>query len=1065
MNGSFEFIEGEDYIADAKDLTDLLGNNDQLYIHQNELALFKGLEVSSISYKNDPGTDDIYLSLRKEGVDYSFTVEYYLRNNETDVYKAVQALNVGDVVDIEAYLYWYGGPNPHVVGVTVHQENVAQAIFTEGNLTLSFTYDRLYTIGETFNGATITALWSGDEVTSSGDAPGWAEYYSASSEVYYELIYPIQKVVFYESFSQVRCTSTASWFKCFDLLKTIEGLSYLNTSAVTNMSWMFENCRCLESIDLSSFDTSTVTSMRGMFALEYPIGEGESVALRSLNLRSFDTSQVCDMAYMFSGCKQFSSLDLNHFDTSNVTDMTGMFAGCYSLTSLDLYNFDTSKVTSMANMFNMDCPAEEGAGNLTELHIEGFDTSGVTNMALMFSGCNKLQYLDIRNFNTSNVTNMCGMFSNCRSLSNIDLSGFDTSNVSDMNRMFCWCCNLTTLDVSTFNTSKVTDMTAMFGSCFDLTNLDLSNFDTTSVQTMRFMFGMLQDNSTYTSQLRVLDLSGFNTSNVANILGMFNFCENLETIFCDDSDSLWSLSEIAAEGQSLFYNCDKLKGQYGSISAGYTENNIGINYAKSAKFGGYFTPKYMSISFDANGGTGSMTDQLAFSSFYDPSGTMLSEASFTRDNYTFAGWNTEADGSGTAYSDRAPIAPSEDLVLYAQWKSSEEKVAQAIWTEGNLTLSFTYDRLYSIGEFFNGETITDLREAISSTELGWDDFDDYQWSSDVKTVVVYKSFSNVKPISLRRLFCCFESLETIDGIQHIDTSNLTEVEYMFYGCSALTSLDLSSFDTSKVTSMRSMFEGCIRLTSLNVSSFDTTSVTCMHSMFYGCRRLSSLDLSRFDTSNVTDMAEMFYNCSGLTSLDVSSFNTSKVTDMTSIFYGCSGQTGLNLSSFDTSNVTEMGGMFKNCSNLISLDLSGFNAKNVTNMSYLFSNCSGLTNLDLSGFDTSNVIDMHEMFFNCSGLTSLDLGSFNTSKVTNMTSMFYGCSSLTDLVLCGFNTTKVKSLCGMFRNCSSLTRLDLSSFDTACVTDMQSMFYGCSSLTNLDLSGFDTASVTIIVSIF
>ena len=109
---------------------------------------------------------------------------------------------------------------------------------------------------------------------------------------------------------------------------------------------------------------------------------------------------------------------------------------------------------------------------------------------------------------------------------------------------------------------------------------------------------------------------------------------------------------------------------------------------------------------------------------------------------------------------------------------------------------------------------------------------------------------------------------------------------MFYGCSSLASLDLSSFDTSSVTDMVGMFEGCSSLSSLDLSSFDTSGVTDMGGMFYGCSSLASLDLSSFDTSRVTDMVWMFEGCSSLESLDLSSFDTSKVAKFNSIFEKC-----------------------------------------------------------------------------------------------------------------------------------------------------------------------------------
>ena len=218
---------------------------------------------------------------------------------------------------------------------------------------------------------------------------------------------------------------------------------------------------------------------------------------------------------------------------------------------------------------------------------------------------------------------------------------------------------------------------------------------------------------------------------------------------------------------------------------------------------------------------------------------------------------------------------------------------------------------------------------------------------------------------------------------NIDTSSVTDMNYMFGDCDALTSLDLSTFDTSKVTDMNYMFGYCSALTSLDVSSFNTSNVTDMRRMFGYCESLASLDLSSFNTSNVTNMYYMFGECHSLTSLDLSSFNTSNVTDMYSMFFYCESLASLDVSTFDTSNVTDMGGMFGNCTALTSLDLSSFNTSSVTDMNYMFGKCSALTSLDVSSFNTSNVTDMGGMFDDCSALTSLTLSSsfFNSSAVT------------------------------------------------------------------------------------
>ena len=124
-DADFEILEGEPFIAEAKDVTDKLGT-EELINYQNERVLFKGMTVekyddagAAFAYKNaENKTDDLYFKVSKDGVVYEFCVEFFLRGQDTDVYKAVEALKVGDVVDVEAYLYWYNGANPHVIGVT-----------------------------------------------------------------------------------------------------------------------------------------------------------------------------------------------------------------------------------------------------------------------------------------------------------------------------------------------------------------------------------------------------------------------------------------------------------------------------------------------------------------------------------------------------------------------------------------------------------------------------------------------------------------------------------------------------------------------------------------------------------------------------------------------------------------------------------------------------------------------------------------------------------------------------------------------------------------------------------
>lgn len=134
MDGTFQIVEGGDtFVAEPLDVTELLGT-DTLIDHQNQLVSFKGLTVepsqdasgneAAFLYSWDgSGTDgdDLYFNASYNGQTYTFTVESYLCDNTTDVYAAVKNLQVGQTIDMEGFLYWYEGVNPHITSVTVAQ--------------------------------------------------------------------------------------------------------------------------------------------------------------------------------------------------------------------------------------------------------------------------------------------------------------------------------------------------------------------------------------------------------------------------------------------------------------------------------------------------------------------------------------------------------------------------------------------------------------------------------------------------------------------------------------------------------------------------------------------------------------------------------------------------------------------------------------------------------------------------------------------------------------------------------------------------------------------------------
>ena len=293
------------------------------------------------------------------------------------------------------------------------------------------------------------------------------------------------------------------------------------------------------------------------------------------------------------------------------------------------------------------------------------------------------------------------------------------------------------------------------------------------------------------------------------------------------------------------------------------------------------------------------------------------------------------------------------------------------------TISFYYDENMTEGDFYQ--------------PLIWGTFMEEE-AKNITHAIFDSSFAEARPTSTANWFRDFENLQSVDGISYLNTSQVTDMSFMFYWCSSLTNLDVSKFDTSNVTNMSWMFNCCKSLSVLDVSNFDTGNVTDMSMMFADCGSVTCLDVSNFNTSKVTSMGDMFSNCRILSVLDVSNFDTGNVVDMVRMFYCCSSLTSLDVSNFNTANMTNMGDMFHGCSSLTSLDVSNFVTDNVANMTYMFSRCSSLTELNLLDFVFRNVTDISGMFRGCFNLERIyckeDLSGVETGD-----NIFDGCGNL------------------------------------------------------------------------
>ena len=743
-----------------------------------------------------------------------------------------------------------------------------------------------------YNSSTKTLTYYYDDNYGTSSRPNSERFRSSEGIVFRWQNYntEVKKVVIDASMSKVSLTSMADLF-CgtvsypLPAVESITGLGNLNTASVTDMSYMFYGLKTLKSIDLSNFNTAKVTTMSHMFE--------DCAALTSLDFSAFNTTAVKYMASMFSGCEALTTLDLKSFNTNNVEDMSFMFANCKALTTLDIAKFRVKSLKNAEYMF-ANCP------NLTTIYcnVNMSSSSTLTESTNMFSDCAKIKgefgtrlvstKLD-KTYARPDKSGTSGYFTSekviyattsqqgtimainydadfalynpfdwnadgvgadnmtteakekitkvgfspsmadarpttCRAwfygMKNVteiqSMNYLNTSECTNMRAMFSGCNNLESLDVSGLNTDKVKNMSAMFANCKKLTRIDVSNFNTANVTTMMSMFSDC-------AALKSLYVSKFNTAKVTRMANMFNGCTALESITgisAFDISSLWSV-------EAMFMNCSSLK-------AIYTD----IDWSASSK-----------ITSSTNMFSGCTSLKGFFGTAYDAS-----------------------------YIDKSYARPDHGTNLPGYFTPVTKVYTVRI---GN-TLYYRYDGSYS--------TISsdyELYDPIAKpTAARWKEYHD-----QITKVVIEESMKNAPLTSMYRMF--YGGYETISE---------TRTDYSLSILQTITGLN--NLNTKDVTTMRAMFNRCHALKSVDLSSFNTDNVTNMAFMFVECKALESLDLTSFNMENVTTTEEMFHTCSALKTItcDENWGAYSKLTTSTNMFKNCTSLKGGNGTAYNSTNV-------------------------------------------------------------------------------------------------------------------------------------------------------------------
>ena len=538
-------------------------------------------------------------------------------------------------------------------------------------------------------------------------------------------------------FDTSKVTAMAYMFYGCSKLTSLD-VSHFDTSEVTSMLSMFYGCSTLATLDVSHFDTSKVTNMAYMF---YGCGK-----LTSLDVSHFDTSQVTGMYSMFNGCSSLTSLDVSHFDTSQVTGMYSMFNSCSSLTSLDVSNFDASKVTDMSQMFS-------NCRSLTSLDVSHFDTSKVTDMSFMFYVCSSLTSLDVSHFDTSKVTNMRYMFYRCSSLTSLDV-------FADQNTFTAIKGSSSTNDGYTAVSSKLSRIRLHKGNG----NGDSSKLCAFVQQSENKTVDGYTGNWTAFSEYNHANGSELTpdiNSKYSSLQNAYNSITDEQ--WAENPDGIWFVWEKPGDAQKKYTitihpNNGTLnvsdgnikKNGDGSVTVTVTYNStnfyaLGVsanrtgytatglytatsggtklwnNGGNCLKDGTYWSssntwihagnidlyPQWKAntytVSYNGNGATGGST---ANSSHTYDSAKALTANGYRKNGYSFAGWTTNADGSGTVYSNGTSVknltsANGGTVTLYAKWNAKSGTINYIAGNGGTLNRG--------------AETVTGTNKAVGAT--------------------------------------------------------------------------------------------------------------------------------------------------------------------------------------------------------------------------------------------------------------------------------------------------------------------------------------------------------------
>lgn len=549
----------------------------------------------------------------------------------------------------------------------------------------------------------------------------------------------------------------------------------------------------------------------------------------------------------------------------------------------ELYNLRTNNGANMDGMF---------ARTSGELDLRRVDVSNVTSMQFMFD--NSSASVNIDGWDTSNVTSMYYMFNYFTG--SIDISKLDTSKVTNVGYIFYYV-NTDNIILTGLSFPKCTKLENMFNSASG-TTLDLSSWDISNITNMSSMFA---------GSFKKIDLTGWNTSNVTNMSSMFyKYSNPLEELIIPD----WDMTNVTSSNSFMYTsNMTNLKLIDLSRSNDATITKIAsfLPTRTATTFGTVLVPENTSQE---------VYDALV-AKYWAPIGAAMAPV----------------PTSCNIVAELDEIMPGKSTKVYIGacelWNADPSKVELVLASDSSIATMTDDNEVIStgvLGDIVIEARIIDTQEVIGTKTISVSETDSYPNLVKFRVASTPNSYSTIVTVNGNNKKLSALTYDSLTDIYSYDAGvPITSIKFS----SSSNISELIKLNTSNIENMEKVFYDCKSLTTLDVNNWNTSNVYNMYGVFYNCYKLTSIDVSNWNTNNVTTMSYMFNNCELLEELDLSKWNTSNVHYMSEMFDNCYSLKVLNLSNFDMNNaITNSSDMFRNCNSLHTLRLDNCDYKTI-----------------------------------------------------------------------------------------------------------------------------------------